>query len=68
MGHVLEEFCAAYLEMSFARSRFQRHAREGTAPERPDEFLMLTSALNAATYRYLAAVDKLGQIDHADQH
>ena len=67
MGRTLEEFCAACRDMDAARGRFERHAREGADPERPGEILLLTSALNAATYRYLAAVDKLGQIDAADQ-
>ncbi|WP_321945264.1 hypothetical protein [Paraburkholderia sp. J10-1] len=67
MGRTLEEFCAAYRDMHAARGQFERHAREGTDPDRPGEILLLTSALNAATYRYLAAVNKLGEIDAADR-
>ncbi|WP_321940474.1 MULTISPECIES: hypothetical protein [unclassified Paraburkholderia] len=61
----LEEFCTAYQALAAARGQFQRRVRVGGNPERPDELLLLTTALNAATYRYLAAVAGLGEIDDA---
>lgn len=62
----LEEFCTAYQAMANARGQFQRHVRVGGNAERPGEILLLTTALNAATYRYLAAVARLGEIDDAE--
>lgn len=62
----VEEFYAAYQTMAAARDQFQRHVRVGSDPGRHDDMLLLTAALNAATYRYLVAVEKLSEIDHAD--
>ncbi|WP_321940380.1 hypothetical protein [Paraburkholderia sp. J8-2] len=51
--------------MADARGQFQRLVCKGGNPERHDELLLLMTALNAATYRYLAAVAGLGEIDDA---
>ena len=64
--HDLEEFCTAYEAMADARGQFQRHVRVGGDSERPNEILRLTTAVNAATYRYLAAAAGLGEINDAE--